>query len=295
MAVFLSKKTQKTQAWALASVKMQDAFTDFWLSRQALLVTPGTLRFYHFTAARFVSWLESQGITDPSEVTARYVRAYLAELAPSLADSTLHGHARAIKTLLRFWHGEGYTPQAVKFDMPKIADKKLPVLDSEDLKRVLTACSTPRDKALVMFLADTGVRRAELLSLKWADLDMSTGAIRILKGKGNKYRVVFCGAKTRRALLKYRRSTEQDERIFPLKTGGLRSALVRISRRAGIHVTPHALRRTFATLALRTGMSIAHVSSLLGHAEISTTQIYLRLLVDDLQEAHKKNSPIDNL
>jgi integrase/recombinase XerD len=166
---------------------------------------------------RFCKWLETQGVTRPDEVTARYVRAYLAELAPKLADTTLHGHARAVKTLLIFWNEEGYLPQRVKFDMPKIADKKLLVLDAQELKKVISSCKKVRDKALVMILADTGVRRAELLALTWDDLDMSTGAVKVLRGKGGKYRVVFCGAKTRRILLKYRReSSNREGRIFLL-------------------------------------------------------------------------------
>ena len=64
MAFFMSPKTTKTTKYMLASVKLQDAFTDFWLSRHCLLVNPGTLRFCRFTAARFVSWLETQSITD---------------------------------------------------------------------------------------------------------------------------------------------------------------------------------------------------------------------------------------
>jgi len=297
MAVFLSKKTAVKRTWALASVKLQDATTDFFLSRQAMLCTPGTMEFYRYTLGKFLRWIEAQGITSPDEINARYVRAYLAELAPQLADTTLHGHARAVKTLLLFWHDEGYLSQRIKFDMPKIADKKLPCLDADQLKQVLKACHTPRDKALIMLFVDSGVRRSELLALRWCDVDMSTGAVKVLKGKGNKYRVTFCGAKTRRALLKYRRTTEHDDQapIFDLTLSGLRSALVRIGKRAGFHITPHMLRRTFATLALRSGMSIAHLSSMLGHAEISTTQIYLRLLVDDLREAHKEHSPIDNL
>jgi integrase/recombinase XerD len=147
-----------------------------------------------------------------------------------------------------------------------------------------------------MFLADTGVRRAELLTLTWDDLDMVTGAVIVARGKGGKFRTVFVGAKTRRMLLKYRQeSSNREGRIFLLTVNGLGSAINRISDKAGIKVTAHALRRTFATLALRSGMSIAHVSALLGHSSLEMTRHYVRLLIDDLQDAHLQHSPIDNL
>lgn len=289
-------KIDKKSKYVLASTDLLDSYTDFILSRQAMLVSPGTLRWYGFTAGRFCKWLESQDITKPDEVTARYVRAYLAELAPKLADTTLHGHARAVKTLLLFWNSENYLPHVIKFEMPKIADKKLLVLDAEELKKVISSCRKVRDKALVMFLADTGVRRAELLAIRWEDVDMQTGAVLVARGKGGKFRTVFVGAKTRRVLLKYRRdSSSKEGRIFPLTVNGLGSLLNRVGEKAGMKVTAHSLRRTFATLALRSGMSIAHVSALLGHSSLEMTRHYIRLLVDDLQEAHERHSPIDGL
>jgi site-specific recombinase XerD len=106
--------------------------TDFTLSRQAMNCSPFTIRFYRFTAGAFVTWISNQGITTPEQVTARYVRQYLAMLADrGLQDITLHDYARAIRTLLRFWHAEGYIPQLIKFDMPKLAKKRLPVLTAE--------------------------------------------------------------------------------------------------------------------------------------------------------------------
>jgi site-specific recombinase XerD len=84
--------------------------------------TPATLEFYKHTAGKFLLWCELQGITSPEEVTARYVRQYLARLLDKgRKDTTLHANARAIRTLLRFWHWEGYIPSAVRFDMPKLS------------------------------------------------------------------------------------------------------------------------------------------------------------------------------
>src|SRR5262245_28436584 len=126
--------TSRAQVWNLASVALQDAYTDFMLSRQAKNVTPATLDFYQFTAGAFLSWLEGQNVTGPEQVTARHVRGYLALLIEQgKQDTTLHAHARAVRTLLRFWHFEGYAPSPIRFDMPKLAKKRLPVLTAEQL------------------------------------------------------------------------------------------------------------------------------------------------------------------
>jgi site-specific recombinase XerD len=122
--IFMSRTLEKPK-WILASVALADAYTDFILSRQAMNCTPVTLEFYKYTAGVFLSWVESMGITAPEEVTARPVRQYLAQLAAEgEADTTMHDHARAIRTLLRFWHSEGYLPQPVSFDMQKLAKKR---------------------------------------------------------------------------------------------------------------------------------------------------------------------------
>src|SRR5688572_26725552 len=168
-------KTKITSA--LASVALLDAYTDFTLSRQAMNCSPFTLRFYRFTAGAFVTWIENQGLTGPEQVTARYVRQYLAMLADrGLQDTTLHDYARAIRTLLRFWHAEKYIPEIIKFDMPKLAKKRLLVLTAEQLKTIASACNV-RDKAIVLFMADSGLRRSEMCALNWADVDMQTGLV----------------------------------------------------------------------------------------------------------------------
>ncbi len=296
------KKTISQQAWVLASYLLDDAYTDFILSRQAMLCSPGTLRFYKFTAGKFVEWLKSNSINSPEDIASRHVRSYLAELnAKGLSDSYINGHARAIRTLLRFLHSENYISHLITFKMPPIAKKRLLVLSVDELKKVIQACLSPRDKAIVLLLADSGIRRAELCALNWSDVDIKTGIVRIERGKGGKSRTVVMGVNTRRALLAYRRTinnnsnsalfqTKNESRLTPR---GLRSALLRVGERAGVKVTPHALRRTFATLSLRAGMNILQLQALLGHSSLDMTRQYIELLDEDLLEAHKEHGPID--
>jgi site-specific recombinase XerD len=204
----MSQKTDLQQRWAVASYELQDAYTDFILSRQAMLCSPKTIRFYHFTAGRFVKYLEENGVTEPEGVSARYIRAYLALLASqNLSDSYINGHARAIKTLVRFWFKEKYINEVPSFDMPSIAQKRLLVLSALQVKKAISACTTDRDKAIIMLLVDTGLRRAEICALNWGDIDISSGIVRVAKGKGGKARSVVAGIKTRRALLAYRKTS----------------------------------------------------------------------------------------
>ena len=136
----MSQETQIQQKWAVASYELQDAYTDFILSRQAMLCSPKTIRFYHFTAGRFVKYLEETGVTNPNELTTRYIRAYLGTLAEKeLSDSYIHGHARAVKTRTRFWKEENYIQEIPKFQMPTIAKKRLPVLTANEVKKSVSS------------------------------------------------------------------------------------------------------------------------------------------------------------
>src|SRR5512135_1481272 len=105
---------------------------------------------------------------------------YLAMLRErGLSDRTAHTHARAIKTLLIFWAREKYMPERVYFDMPRFAKKRLPVLSPDELRTIIAACETPRDRALIMLLADSGLRCSEVIALDWSDIDFSNGLLRV--------------------------------------------------------------------------------------------------------------------
>lgn len=167
----------------------------------------------------------------------------------------------------------------------------------------MAACRSKRDKAVILFLVDTGLRSMEFCALTWGDVDISSGLVRVVRGKGGKARSVVIGVTTRRALLAYRRQIkpESDDPLFQtiqgrrLGGGGLRSLLVRLRERAGVHVSPHVLRRTFATMSLRAGMNLLNLQGLMGHATIEMTRRYVQMLDDDLIEAHRVHGPIDNI
>ncbi len=301
----MSLPTETKAQRYLASVALVDAYTDFILSRQSMQCSPATLQFYRYTAGVFLESLQARGVTSPQDVSARHVREYLAELVGTgKSDTTVHDHARAIKTLLRFWHEENYLPAPVLFGMPKLQQKRLPILTAKELRAVLSSGLTPRDLAIIVLLADSGLRRAELCALNWEDIDFATALVRVRRGKGGKARTAVIGAGTRRALLAYRRTVQNQESgspVFLARSGARISGAAvllffrRLSRRTGIHVTAHALRRTFVILSLRGGMDVLHLQALLGHASLEMVQHYAQMVDDDLLLAHRAHSPIDNL
>jgi site-specific recombinase XerD len=244
-------------------------------------------------------------VTSPQEITARHVRKYLAQLVGTgKSDTTVHDHARTIKTLLRFWHAEGYLAAPIIFAMPRLLKKRLPVLTADQLKQVLSSGLSSRDSALIMFIADSGLRRAEVCALNWEDIDIASGLLCVRRGKGGKTLAAVIGAGTRRALLAYRRTVKSQEGASPvfLARSGTRltpAAVMllfqRLSQRTGIHLTAHALRRTFVILSLRGGMDVLHLQALLGHSSLEMVRPYAQMIDDDLLQDHHAHSPIDNL
>ncbi len=301
----MSSQTFTQARRSLASLEILDAYTDFILSRQAMQCTPATMAFYRYTAGVFVDTIRHRGLCSPEEITGRHVREYLAELVGrGKSDATVHDHARAIKTLLRFWHDQGYLSMAIAVAMPRLRKKRLPVLSADELRQVLDVDLSRRDHALILVMADSGLRRAEVCALDWQDVDMQTGLVRVRSGKGGKARSAVIGASTRRALLAYRRtraSPHAEAPVFCNRAGrrlsgnAVRIMLRRLSGRTGIHITAHALRRTFVILSLREGMDVLHLQALLGHASLEMVQHYAQMLDDDLLQAHKAHSPIDSL
>lgn len=261
-----------------------DAYQDFVLSREAKLCTKATLEFYNYTAGKFVEWLKDR------TPNAREVRAYLSSL--KLSDRSVFAHASGIRAFLRFSHAEGYIPE-IHFDMPKVAKKRQPTLDAGQLRKLISAAHTSRDKAIVMVLADSGLRNAELLSLTWDNIDFHTGLVHVI-GKGRKHRSIVIGVKARRALMKHRRNGKIGQ-VFKLRPSGLRQVFRRLSKRSGVYATPHVLRRSFATLYLRGQGDLITLQMLLGHSNIETTRQYVYLTDEDLMSAHRRCSPIDNL
>jgi site-specific recombinase XerD len=300
----MDTQNRKLQKWTLASIPLQDSFTDFLLSRQAMMCTPRTIQFYEFTLGKISEWFERNDIHQPNQITSRQVRAMLAELVEKgYSDSYINIYARVIRTFTKFLYKEKYIFEKVEFDMPKIRQKRLPVFSKMEIQQILSACKIHKDKTLILFMVDSGLRQAEVIGINWGDIDISSGIVRVEKGKGGKARSVIIGVHTRRALLRYRREVDSSEKkpVFQTRDGGryttsgFRSWTNRISKRVNIHISAHALRRSFATLSLKAGMPVFQLQGLLGHSSLEMTRHYVKLLEEDLIIAHKEHGPIDNI
>lgn len=288
---------------------MSLALDVFLVSREAMRATPATLDWYRRRLGSFLAFLSTQDVAKPQDIRPQHIRTFIVGLQRrGLSDWYIHGHARAIKTFLRFLHNEGIIPDnpMQRVAMPRLDKRILPAFSPDDVKRLLDACHTARDTAIVLCLLDTGCRVGEFVRLNVGDVEMKTGAVTIRQGKGNKDRVTFLGTKARKALLRYlveRTSIGPDDALWlsnttgeRLSAHGLRCMLRRLGKKAGIEkCNPHTFRRTFALWCLRNGMNIYALQQLMGHSDLTILRRYLALVEKDLESAHRRHGAVDNL
>lgn len=277
-----------------------------------------TLRNYRHYLMDFKDFSQLQSPTLIDKDLVRRYRLYLSrkkgEGGQPLKKSTQNYYLIALRGLLAYLTVEEemtvLSPEFVK--LPKQPDRPFKVLEEENLLKLLAAPDTrttegKRDKAILEFLFSTGARVSEIVALNRRDINLKTGETAVL-GKGGKIRVVFTSNSASQALTDYL-GTREDEwdplfiRYFgkspdPAKKGeDLRLTALSIQRlvkkyalRSGIVTdpTPHTLRHTFATDLLRSGADIRAVQEMLGHKDISTTQIYTHVTNPQLKEVHRR-------
>lgn len=289
--------TQKTPFDHLLRVN----YDNFILSREAMNVSKSTIITYRSVLGKFIAWLESEGITAPNQITSFHIRSFMSQVKGK--PWTLNGYGRAIRTLMIFWFEERTIPEKIKVEVPRVRRQKLPFLTGPQIKQLLDLC-TARERALVTFMVDTGLRRMEVSNLNVSDVNFDNGAVRVLHGKGDKYRLAVIGPTAKRTLLtamKHNKDKSEDAPLFQTREGNrltgnaIQLLFRRLSERTGMKVTPHMLRRSFATLTLKSGIDLVSLQILMGHESIETTRGYIQLLDDDLIKAHSVHSPMDNL
>jgi site-specific recombinase XerD len=257
----------------------------FLIDRQARGLASGTLRFYTQKLAHLQTYLSSQGITTVEGITAPLLRRFLLAFSRDHTPGGTHGVYRATKAFLRWYEREaepeGWRNPIDRVQGPKVSIEPLEPVSIEDLKRMLETCRgrgalALRDKALLLFLLDTGCRAAEVIGVDVGDLDLRSGAVLVRHGKGRKTRSVFLGGKARRALAQYLRTREGEGPLFTglhgerLRYESLRDIVRRRAEAAGIPApTLHSFRRAFALLSLRNGVDVYSLQRLMGHADLS--------------------------
>jgi integrase/recombinase XerD len=285
----------------------------FLMDRKAQNLSRGTLYFYRTKLQLFTNFCDSQGITLMSQITPSLIRELLLSL-----ESTGHNpggcHAvfRSVKTFLHWWEDEvepeNWKNPIEKVKAPKVGIDPLDPVDIEVIKDLLDVCKKPtlmcrRDRAIILFLLDTGVRANELVSLDIQDVNPTTGDVLIRSGKGRKPRTVFLGSKSRKALRAYIKLRKDNSPALwinnigdRLTYWGLKTMMRRRARQANVK-TPeiHAFRRAFALNCLRAGMDVYTLQNLMGHRDLQVLRRYLKQTTDDLASAHLRYAPVDKL
>jgi integrase/recombinase XerD len=254
------------------------------------------------------------GLESPGALDTTHLRAFVYTLKDlGLAPTTIRRQISALRTYFRFLASEGHVARdpSARLDTPKTWRTLPAVLTVAEVERLLATPDATaerlalRDRALLEFAYATGVRVSELVTLRQQDVLFAEGVARV-RGKGNKERLVPVGRRALGAVALYGRETRPrldrgkgdgvlflNARGTPLSRVGAWGIIKAMARRAGIakRVTPHTLRHTFATHLLEGGADLRAVQEMLGHADLSTTQLYTHVDREHLRAVHKKYHP----
>ena len=273
-----------------------------------------TLENYDHYLRRFLEFTKVGSPADIDLETVRKYRIYLNRLGDekgsTLKKSTQNYHIIALRAFLKYLAKlDIKTLSPEKIELSKAPEREVVFLESDEIKRLLSApdgedISSLRDKAILETLFSTGLRVSELCSLNRDSVNTKSGEFSVI-GKGRKMRIVFLSDSSKESLEKYlNKRTDIDKALFvrAVKNPGTEKKDLRLTERsiqrmikkygqkAGIvkNITPHKMRHSFATDLLQNGADIRSVQSMLGHASITTTQIYTHYTDRHLKEIHKK-------
>ena len=276
-------------------------------------LSDNTLESYRRDLERFFEYLKTRHIVSVQRVTRQTIPSFMfSEKDRGLSANSVSRELACLKTFFKFLVRENKIKEnpTGAIESPKLW-KKLP--DTLDVKEVELLLKTPnlrelmgiRDKACLELMYATGMRVSELINLKMNDLNMDVGFVKCF-GKGNKERIVPFGRKAKESAARYldnARSKFLKKKIsnflFLTRLGKSMSrqtfwkTIKKYTRLAGIkkNITPHSLRHSFATHILERGADLRIVQEMLGHADISTTQIYTHINKERLKSIHHKFHP----
>jgi integrase/recombinase XerD len=296
----------------------QDSHLETWIEaflidRKAQNMAKGTIIFYRVRLEVFAQYCNSQAVKQITQIDPSFIRQYIFYLESKGHNAGgIHGFYRTLKTFLRWWENEvepeGWKNPIKKVKAPKLAIEPLEPVNIDNVKAILDICPKDsflglRDKAIILFLLDTGVRASELLSINLGDINLISGEILIRHGKGRKPRYVFIGSKTRkavRAYLKFRHDTSPalwiSKNQEPLTYWGLKSKMRYRASEAKVPIPSiHAFRRWFALTCLRAGANVYSIQELMGHSDLQVLRRYLKQTNEDLKNTYNNVRPVDNL
>ena len=267
---------------------------------------------YKRDIAKLEKYLQQMGLDEIRQVSATTLQNYILGMERSgSAAATVSRNIASIKAFFHFLFRKGYVTEDIAEDLkaPKI-EKKLPeILTTDEVNRLLdqprgSAPKDMRDRAMLELLYATGIRVSELINLNVSDVNLQVGYIICRDAK--KERVVPFGAPAKRALSDYMKNArdlmledQSSDVLFtncsgqPMSRQGFWKLVKYYARKAGItaDITPHTLRHSFAAHLVENGADLRSVQEMLGHSDISTTQIYANMSQNKLREVYVKNFP----
>lgn len=279
-----------------------------------------TRKNYEFYLTRFLKWSK---ITSPTQITQDLVREFrlwlnrLAKKDRTLKKSTQNYHLIALRAFLKYLTIRDIKTLAPeKIELAKMPQRQVEFLEGSDLERLLAAPLETEDKKIIQFrdkailelFFSTGLRVSELASIKRENVNLKKDEFTI-RGKGDKLRVVFLSNQAKYWLKQYlqvrkdpspalfirhdkakKASENKGKSTEGLTPRSIQRLVQKYAKRVGItkHVSPHTLRHSFATDLLKSGADIREVQAMLGHASITTTQVYTHITDKHLGEIHKK-------
>jgi len=295
-----------------ATLRFQiDRFGDYLTLEQG--TSPLTLEAYRRDVARLVDYVRVKGATSPIDITSRVLRDFVYHLKDlGLAPSSIRRNISAVRTYFRFLLSDGVVTRdpSERLETPRRWRTLPDVLTVPEISRLLAAPTLDdplafRDRAMLEIAYGAGLRVSEWISIGVRDVLFEEKLVRVF-GKGSKERLVPIGRSAIGAVATYVRELRPrlekgagkgvlflNARGEPLSRMGAWKILRRYVERAGIEksVSPHTLRHSFATHLLEGGADLRAVQEMLGHADVSTTQIYTHVDREYLRQVHKQYHP----
>jgi len=310
-----SPQTEASLPTAVAAEWLQP-FLDYLAKERRYSVY--TVRNYRQAFADFHHWLSQSGrsAANLGNLSAREARDFVIEAQRRFSRRTLHNHVSGLRTFYRYWLREGRVARNPFLGLPlPRMEKSLPKFLTESqmlhllagpekllAAETITPFTALRDRLVLEVLYGGGLRVSEAVALNYGDVDFATGSARVL-GKGKKERICPLGDSAMAVLRAFRdregqatgRShavliTETARRLTPGEVQRLVKKYLGIAD-LPMDITPHKLRHSYATHLLNAGADLRSVQELLGHASLTTTQIYTHTSVARLKEIHAKAHP----
>ncbi|MFX0064491.1 MAG: site-specific tyrosine recombinase/integron integrase [Candidatus Hermodarchaeota archaeon] len=264
-----------------------------------------TCEQYGYDLRLFLKYLENKPL---KKITTLDIRQFLIHLKKdrNYAPASLHRKICAIRSFYRFLTRQGYlvADPSTQIASPKVPRSLPKYLTLEQVEAFLKNVRKIRDKAIIELLYSSGLRVSELCILNIDDINFKENSLKVRKAKGNKQRYVLFNDRVKETLMKY-----LEQRKVPINANGKALFLNRTKRRMQPgsvqriiakyrklanfpkNLTPHTLRHTFATHLMQNGADIRSIQELLGHASLSTTQIYTHVDTNHLRRAYNQAHP----